>query len=171
MPPPEGAGLAARYSEDHLTRLRLIPIYRQQGLRLDDIRARFNQMDPEALRQAWQKAGGRAGPDAGQAAQAAKNLIRMRPSMPYPAPETPKIIREHFITPADLDGSLSEERFTQYSLPAGIRLVVPDALSLSDRQRVQMLIQAARQIFSAAGGGFYASGDQPTNEAPDPEEE
>src|SRR5512142_142842 len=50
LPPPEGAGLAAHYSEEHLLRLRLIPVLRQQGLRLDEIRARFGQMGADEMR-------------------------------------------------------------------------------------------------------------------------
>src|SRR5512143_3056935 len=49
LPPPEGAGLAAHYGEDHLNRLRLIPVLRQQGLRLDEIRSRFTQMDEKEM--------------------------------------------------------------------------------------------------------------------------
>ena len=41
IPPPEGAGLGAYYTDIHLLRLKLVPILRQQGLRLDDIREKF----------------------------------------------------------------------------------------------------------------------------------
>jgi DNA-binding transcriptional MerR regulator len=41
IPPPEGAGLGAYYTDNHLLRLRLVPVLRQQGLRLDDIREKF----------------------------------------------------------------------------------------------------------------------------------
>lgn len=41
IPPSVGAGLAAHYRREHLVRLKLIPILRQQGLRLDDIRTKF----------------------------------------------------------------------------------------------------------------------------------
>ena len=51
IPPPRGAGLAARYGEIHLLRLRLIPHLRRQGLRLDEIRQRLDGMDLEAMRQ------------------------------------------------------------------------------------------------------------------------
>src|SRR5512138_866984 len=50
LPPPEGAGLASHYNEEHLMRLRLIPMLRQQGLRLDEIRARFMQLSGEEMR-------------------------------------------------------------------------------------------------------------------------
>jgi DNA-binding transcriptional MerR regulator len=42
LPPPQGSGLGARYQAEHLVRLKLIPILRQQGLRLDAIRQKFN---------------------------------------------------------------------------------------------------------------------------------
>lgn len=41
LPPAQGAGLGAYYQRDHLVRLKLIPILRQQGMRLDDIRLKF----------------------------------------------------------------------------------------------------------------------------------
>lgn len=43
LPPAEGAGLAARYSEQHLIRLAAIPVLRRRGLRLDEIRREFQQ--------------------------------------------------------------------------------------------------------------------------------
>jgi DNA-binding transcriptional MerR regulator len=46
LPPPRGAGLAARYEEVHLARLRAIPHLRAQGRRLDEIRA-FFEAHPE----------------------------------------------------------------------------------------------------------------------------
>ena len=41
QPPPEGAGLGARYSDEHLLCLRAIPVLRNRGLRLDEIRERL----------------------------------------------------------------------------------------------------------------------------------
>lgn len=41
LPAAAGAGLAARYSEEHLLRLAAIPLLRRRGLRLDEIRTRF----------------------------------------------------------------------------------------------------------------------------------
>ena len=49
LSPPEGAGLGARYTEEHLLRLRAIPILRNHGLRLDEIRARLAGMDASAV--------------------------------------------------------------------------------------------------------------------------
>ena len=41
LPPPNGAGQAARYTETHLARLKMIPQLRAEGKRLDDIRDQF----------------------------------------------------------------------------------------------------------------------------------
>jgi len=56
IPPPRGAGLAARYGEVHLLRLRMIPLFRRQGLRLDDIRQRLDGMEAEVMRQSLAEA-------------------------------------------------------------------------------------------------------------------
>ena len=49
LPPAEGAGLGARYTDEHLLRLRAIPILRNRGLRLDEIRERLAGMDARAV--------------------------------------------------------------------------------------------------------------------------
>ena len=49
LPPPSGAGLAARYGEEHLLRLALIPLLRQQGQRLDQIRVRLANLSMAEL--------------------------------------------------------------------------------------------------------------------------
>jgi DNA-binding transcriptional MerR regulator len=49
LPPAEGAGLGARYTDAHLLRLRAIPVLRNRGLRLDEIRERLAGMDADAV--------------------------------------------------------------------------------------------------------------------------
>ena len=45
LPPAEGAGLGARYSDVHLLRLKAIPLLRARGLRLDQIRGRLSNLN------------------------------------------------------------------------------------------------------------------------------
>ena len=45
LPPAEGAGLGARYSDAHLFRLKAIPLLRAQGMRLDQIRERLSNLN------------------------------------------------------------------------------------------------------------------------------
>ena len=147
LPPPEGAGLAAHYSEGHLLRLRLIPLLRQQGLRLDEIRERFTQLAEEEMR---------------------RMLNTSRPAS-APAPGPLRAVREPFapeipVTPP----GWGQQRFTHYALPAGIALVAPENLSMADRQRLNQLLQAARQIFSGSAVVFIQTGQVPAaNEADD----
>jgi DNA-binding transcriptional MerR regulator len=49
LPPPQGAGLSARYQRIHLLRVKLIPFLRKQGLRLDQIREYFELQTESTL--------------------------------------------------------------------------------------------------------------------------
>lgn len=44
LPPAQGAGLAARYSDEHMLRLQAIRVLRDRGLRLDQIRQQLERM-------------------------------------------------------------------------------------------------------------------------------
>ncbi len=50
LPPPEGFGVGTRYFEVHLLRLRLIPLLKREGLKLDAIRERLKDREESALR-------------------------------------------------------------------------------------------------------------------------
>ncbi len=137
LPPPEGAGLAAHYTEDHLLRQRLSPLLRQQGLRLDEIRARFGQMSKEEMSRMVN-----GSPAAGSSA-APRSVREPLPGAPLPG-KSP-------IPPfPGVPFGWGEQRYTHYTLPAGITLVAPENLSTLERQRLNQLLQAARQIFSGA---------------------
>lgn len=62
LPPPEGAGLGARYNYLHLLRLRLIPILRKKGLRLNQIREKFSDTALIELQELQEKMVREAGP-------------------------------------------------------------------------------------------------------------
>jgi DNA-binding transcriptional MerR regulator len=49
LPPADGAGLGARYTDEHLLRLRAIPVLRDRGLRLDAIREQLAGLDMAAV--------------------------------------------------------------------------------------------------------------------------
>ncbi len=49
LPPAEGAGLGARYSDAHLLRLKAIPLLRARGMRLDQIRGRLSKLNTAGL--------------------------------------------------------------------------------------------------------------------------
>lgn len=124
LPPPTGAGLGARYGEGQLLRLKLVPVLRRQGLRLDEIRERFAGMSLDEMREVLATA-----PPA------------TRPAVPMPLPSRP-------IAPAPGPPSrLSPHPFTHYPLPAGVTVVAPTHLGSADRQKLSALLDAAARIF------------------------
>jgi DNA-binding transcriptional MerR regulator len=120
IPPPIGAGLAARYSDVHLLRLRMIPVLRNQGLRLDDIRRRLDGLDLDDLRHGLD-----------QASPAS-------PVVPLPAP----LLQ---ISPRDDHAGC---RFIHYALPAGLTLIVPADLQPEIQLRVDQLLLTAHRLLS-----------------------
>jgi DNA-binding transcriptional MerR regulator len=130
LPPPQGAGLAASYNEEHLLRLRLIPMLRREGLRLDEIRQRFGSLTVDEMRGLVEK----------EPVEDHIPLVAPPPPAPGVSPGMP-------FRHSPLAGWVARS-YTHYALPAGILLAVPDQLSPDDRRRLQLLLQAARQIFS-----------------------
>lgn len=49
LPPAEGAGLGARYSDAHLLRLKAVPLLRARGMRLDQIRERLSNLNTASV--------------------------------------------------------------------------------------------------------------------------
>ena len=123
IPPPSGAGLAARYSDIHLLRLRLIPVLRRQGLRLDDIRRRLEGMDLDGLHQQL---------------NAAQPAAMVAPTMPLAEVSLPQ---EH-----------AGRRFIHYVLPAGVTLIIPADLQPEEQRKADELLRIAQQILTRKNG-------------------
>jgi DNA-binding transcriptional MerR regulator len=113
LPPPQGAGLAARYGQDHLLRLRLIPLLRRQGLRLDQIREKLVNLGTAEMEQLIDQAQ--------QISQPVEPINQLR-------------IKPQF------QGGQSCKR---YDFPGGIVLLVPDGLSPLYHGLAERLIRVA----------------------------
>lgn len=136
LSPPQGAGLAAYYTREHLVRLRLIPFLRGQGLRLDSIRERFNRFSAEELETMLNDA------------------VRLQKEADAEKSAPPQGIAQPTAASAPVRaGSLlrTAERRIHYRLAAGITLVVSENLGAEERGRIQQLLQAAGQIFPLDG--------------------
>lgn len=154
LPAPEGAGLAAYYTRRHLVRLKLIPILRRQGLRLDEIRQRFGQLSVDELEQLMA-----AQPSTGQTAQTgsesgAKAMVRLSEALPVYLPQAEAAIPGAVPMPSPFlpgrEAAPAERHYIHYQLPAGLTLMAPDNLSQAEQQRLRQLLQAAAQIFSTS---------------------
>ena len=117
LPPPQGAGLGARYSDEHLLCLRAIPVLRNRGLRLDEIRERLADSDARSI-EAFLTEGPRSAPPDREARRGT-----------MPTPTKPKA--QHLV---------------RYTLAPGVELLVDNANSTASAQ-VAALIQSAQKIF------------------------
>ncbi len=139
LPPPQGAGLGARYSELHLLRLQAVPVLRARGLRLDEIRQRLAGLDLEATRALLAPAS--AGPAPAPFPPAAVREI----SPSWPA--GPSIGRPDH--PGGPDLSIPTPRATlHYPLPGGLELTAPADLDPALRRKLLRLLQEARRILT-----------------------
>ena len=112
LPPPQGAGLGAHYLAEHLVRLKLIPILRKRGLKLDDIRRKFQRTSITEL----EKLLSEIQPPAISASTAPALLLPSPP--PLPAGQT----------------------YQAYPLPHGILLFVPQDLAPEHQDRLNQLL-------------------------------
>lgn len=136
LPPPSGAGLAARYGDAHLVRLRAIPHLRAMGWRLDRIRELFQRQTDAELATIVAGAtpdGDARAPIVARLAEAPASAIR---------------------SPARLD---------RYRFAPGVDLFVEPDLPPSLAAAVDRLLDAAEAIFSHAGS---ASASRPAGGSP-----
>lgn len=145
LPPPQGAGLAAYYTRDHLLRLQVIPILRRKGFRLDQIREQFTSMKLVDLQKLVENA--------------AYQTIKIQPPSAVGAERVSENLAIH-PSLGPLSVGWDTELTVQYTLPAGIRLIAPEKMSPEDRRRLEQLLFAARQIFNQFGPQYvyHASG-------------
>ncbi len=129
---PQGAGLAARYQEEHLLRLRLIPLLRREGLRLDQIRQKFAGMDLAGFRRML----------------GANNPVLPSAPVPFglpvkkkPAPDGTETGHALAEMPPGLGGQAAPS--LRYDLPGGMILIVPQKISANDRLRLEKILEAA----------------------------
>jgi len=117
LPPPKGAGLGARYGDEHLLCLRAIPVLRNRGLRLDQIRERL----------------------AGAEARSIEALLAERPDAARPEhrPRCGTIPKE---------AKPKAQPLVRYTLAPGVELLVDSANSAVNAQ-VAELIRSAQRIF------------------------
>ena len=121
LPPPRGAGLAARYDEGHLSRLQAIPRLRAQGRRLDEIRSLFEAGTPEPL-----------------ARRLADEPIVSAEAAVAPAAES---------APDRASAGPVPEPVRRYRLAAGVELLVDADLDHDRAERIRRLLQVAHEIF------------------------
>lgn len=114
LPPPQGAGLGARYGDEHLRCLRAIPVLRNRGLRLDEIRERLAGSDAHSI-------------EAFLAEAPVSASLAREPRSGAPNPTKPKA--QHLV---------------RYTLAPGVELLVDSANSTASAQVADLIQSAQR---------------------------
>ncbi len=86
LPPPDSIGRNARYSREHLDRLRVIGQLKEQYLPLKEIRSRLAEMTPDEIRHAARTSGRRSAPPVASSADLSADAYIAR-ALREPAPE------------------------------------------------------------------------------------
>lgn len=119
LPPPVGAGLGARYAAEHLLRLRLIPLLRTRGMRLDQIRERLASL-PRV------------------------ELERLLAELGEPAPVPSRPVPGGLAWPPQPQPAA--QACTLYQLPGGIQIIVPGGLRPDARRLAERIIVESQRI-------------------------
>lgn len=134
LPPPDSIGRNARYSREHLDRLRVIGQLKEQYLPLKEIRSRLAEMTPEEIRRAAQAHARRAAPPAVSSADASiahviqesapEYAVRARQSAPHARTQAPPEARSWKRIPISGEAELliSEEAWDRHGDKVGSAL-------------------------------------------------
>jgi DNA-binding transcriptional MerR regulator len=133
LPPPSGAGLAARYHRSHLLRLRAIPRLRTLGWRLDRIREFFERASDDQIAAVVE---GTESPVVDAAA-----MMEAPPRAPAASSAPPAL-------------------FARYRLAPGVDLFVQQDLRPGPAAAVVRLLDAAATIFGRSDQDSQAAVDQ-----------
>jgi len=159
LPAPAGAGLGARYTADHLLRLQAVPILRQQGQRLDQIRELFGRLSTDEIRRVVNAAhlppdflSGDHSKRSAPPGQSGSFLASAAPAA-SPGSSQPmyRVGQVRELRAGQSPAVDPHQEFIHYPLADGVTLVVSWDLSKNDDARVAQLLAAARQIFSKKG--------------------
>ena len=127
LPGATGAGLAARYGEEHLLRLQAIRSLRQRGMRLDEIRERLGRLDVPGL----------------------EKLLAERPQ-PDEMRTMVMSARRFAIAPPPAPGATAGgQSLVRYVLAPGVELLIEGRAARALHSHVPALSRAVKQALAA----------------------
>lgn len=159
LPPAEGAGPGASYTDEHLRRLQAIKVFQAQYLPLAEIRQRLSSADDPAAQPAAPAAVPAAEPaaipvtpESRRALDYLSGILGARPALlqapqaqaPHiqPAPVKPPE------APAPQHASPLRSTWERHALSPDVEIHIQRPLSRESNRKVEQLLESARQIFS-----------------------
>ena len=148
LPPSGTTGPGARYTEDHLHRLRLIRLLQNEHLPLAEINRRLRALSTVDVRQLVEARKKTTGPPRGSALDYVRSILNQ------PVTETPHEPAVHALMgspPVAGRGEPSRGRsqWERVDLSEGLELHVRRPLTRQQQRKLEKLLLAAREIFEA----------------------
>jgi DNA-binding transcriptional MerR regulator len=182
LPPPRGAGLAARYDRRHLERLAAIPLLRAAGWRLDRMRRYFSGASDSDVAAVL---GGHVPGDAAPATYAHDLGPALASDLPGNIPgatarrqqdggASRSIAESRAACPAASPPATPDDRpvlVERYRLAPGIELLIDRDVADNDRGRIAPLLALAGRLFGSTASApdpasSSQSSDPPTSNLP-----
>ena len=129
LPPPKGAGLGARYDDEHVMRLQAIPILRKRGLKLDEIRDQLTEMTMGSIKRLV------SGYEPDRTEALAGLPARRAATMSYRTASPPP----------------QADSLRRYTLAKGVELLVDNHNHSAIHRHIPQLAQAVKQILKGSG--------------------
>ena len=148
LPPPAGAGPAARYGGGHVARLKLIRLLQKQHLPLVEIGKRIARLSDDQAQALVAEAQGRRLEKAGSALDYIRGVLsESAPSMPHSRTSTglTAMVSPPSAAPA------GRSQWERHTFADGIELHVRRPLSRARQRQVDKLIAAGRDILTDEG--------------------
>ena len=146
LPPSGSTGSGARYTEDHLDRLRLIRRLQNEHLPLAEINRRLRGLGAEQVRSLLEERQKAAESSRGSALDYVRSLLNHEPRIGRDLPSEPSL--PHLSPEPRAEPALGRSQWERIDLSDGLELNVRRPLTRQQQRKLEKLLAAAREIFA-----------------------
>ena len=142
LPPSGSTGSGARYTEEHLDRLRLIRLLQNEHLPLAEINRRLRGLGAEQIRSLLEERQKAAESSRGSALDYVRSLLNHEPRIGSALPSESSLPR---LSP---EPALGRSQWERIDLSDGLELNVRRPLTRQQQRKLEKLLAATREIFA-----------------------
>jgi DNA-binding transcriptional MerR regulator len=147
LPPSGSTGPGARYSEEHLDRIKLIRLLQNEHLPLAEINRRLRSLSADQVRSLLQQRKKAAESSRGSALDYVRSVLNHKPRGGRDLSYEPSLSRASPEPRAE--PALGRSQWERVDLSDGLELNVRRPLTRQQQRKLEKLLAAAREIFEA----------------------
>jgi DNA-binding transcriptional MerR regulator len=153
LPPPSGAGPAARYNDGHVARLKLIRLLQKEHLPLAEIGKRIRSLNDDEVQALVNDARTRKPEKPASALDYIRGVLaESAPSLSLSKSRTPRAAAPAMPVIAGREPAApARSQWERHTFADGLELHIRRPLSRVEQRQVDKLMAAARQIFATEG--------------------